>query len=705
MRLGIRRKLIGTLILVGLFPLALSLIVILGGGADIKLNEIRSRYDDTAAMCADHISDTLLHEEIEKLLMVSRLPRVEAFVRDHNAATTPGAAIPLPTPHDQELDRRWPSLKESDPELAAVLHNEIADRLVLLSAVDGHPRHTQIANAAGQVIASDTKTDDYFQADEEWWQNAWNNGKGRLFISSIRKSTGGLGQLPAGEQDVEIALPIYDGPAGKSPIIGILKDELSVTWLLRTLHDLPAAKHLNALTQLIDLNSRTTVYAFGGDGGGPAGPQAQASRDFYLEHQSEPQIHALTLLSHHIVIGSNTVDIRQHLGDSPALKDFDAQIPNWAVVISNPSDAAMNPVYHLTAIVAAIGVVLILILFILGVAISNREIIMPILRLREAIAAVGRGELNVRVLPSDAPDKTFRRDELGELARDFDEMTRQLQKNVNQLARSNEAKRRFMELASHELRTPVTYLLGVCQLAQKQLQALTAAATDGAPEDAATLAATTKNAEAVANAFSKIAARTQRLNRIIESLLKLVNNDQFNTRLVKEPVNIGELIQQVASDHRPFIAERGQTLTLDIAENLPTLDADRDKLEDALTNLLSNAIRFSPDGTTVRLAAREVAGDMLEILVEDSGPGIPPEDLANLFEPFYTGSDILHHHSGALEHNARGMGLGLAIVRRFIELHGGIVRASPITQDNKTTGMRFQILLPLIKPAPPELSS
>ena len=373
-------------------------------------------------------------------------------------------------------------------------------------------------------------------------------------------------------------------------------------------------------------------------------------------------------------------------------------MPRWVVVVSKHSQEAMTPVYRLAATVAAIGAALILVLFILGVAISNREVIMPILRLREATAAVGRGELNVRLLSSDAADATFRKDELGDLARDFDEMTRQLQKNVNQLARSNEAKRRFMELAGHELRTPVTYLLGVCQLAQKQVQQLAATATDGAPEDANTVALAAKNAAATQAAMAKIAAKTQRLSRIIDNLLKLVNNDQFTTKLNKEPVDMRALLLQVTSDHRPFIQERKQQLIVDVAENLPSIEADRDKLEDALSNLVSNAIRFSPDGGTVRIAAHEVTGgDMLEILVEDSGPGIPAQDLANLFEPFYTGSDILQHHSGTFEFGSKGIGLGLAIVRRFIELHGGIVRAHAIVREGKATGTQFQILLPLAK--------
>src|SRR6185369_9026249 len=139
---------------------------------------------------------------------------------------------------------------------------------------------------------------------------------------------------------------------------------------------------------------------------------------------------------------------------------------------------------------------------------------------------------------ADAGDPTFRKDELGDLARDFDQMTRQLQKNVNQLARSNEAKRRFMELAGHELRTPVTYLIGACQLALKQLQQIAAAATDGVPEDTATTALAAKNAAAITTALGKISAKTTRLSRIIDNLLKLVNNDQFTTRMNKQPTDM-----------------------------------------------------------------------------------------------------------------------------------------------------------------------
>jgi two-component system sensor histidine kinase BaeS len=696
MRLGIRGKLIGTLMLIGLLPLVISLVVILAGGAAIRFRAIRDLYEDTATICANRISYTLLHEELDKLVMIARLPSVTNYVLAHSAPAPADGAIPLPTASDQALDRRWAELMETDPAISAILHNEATVQLTMMSDVDTHRRHTQITNTRGQVIASDSKTDDFFQADEDWWQAAYDHGRGRIYVSTITTSNGGKDKFKPGEQVVEIALPIYAAADGKPALIGILKDELAVTWLLQALHDIPAAKHLGVLTQLVDLNTMKAVYT-AGDQTAADNPLAARSLKFYLDHRDPTRVGTVTLLNNGLIVGAARVGIGGDLKDSPAQLFAAATAPEWMVLVSNSSDAAMAPVYGLAAIAAAIGIALILVLFILGVVISNREFIMPLLRLRAATAAVGRGELNVRVLSDDPRDRTFHQDEMGQLAHDFDAMTRQLQKNIHQLARSNEAKRRFMELAGHELRTPVTYLLGVCQLAQKQLQLLSAAATDGTPEDARTIALAAQNAASIASALNRIAAKTQRLTRIIDNLLKLVNNDQFTTRMNKTPVDIRAMILQVTADHRPFIAERKQQLEVDVSENLPSIEADRDKLEDTLTNLLSNAIRFSPDGSKVRIAAHQVVGDMLEILVEDSGPGIPAEDLANLFEPFYTGTDVLHHTSGTTEYGTRGIGLGLAIVRRFVELHGGIVRAKALLQGGQTVGTQFQILLPLMK--------
>ena len=367
MRLGIRRKLIGTLMLVGLLPLAVSLVVILGGGAAIQLSRIHGTYEDTAASCAEHISDALIHEEYEKLLLLTRLPSVLNFARQHSPNPpdpTGGAPIPAATAEDQRLDKIWPTLKPSDPDLAKVLQNDIAEPLRLLSLSDNYPRQTQVTDAHGSLIACDGKTDDFFQADETWWREAFNGGKGRVYIGSLTTATGDVnprGDLRRGDPVIEIAIPIYDVQNGKNVIIGVLKDELAASWLLQTLHNIPAAKHLSGLTQLLDLNARKSVHAVYADGRSGSGtPEALRAEKFYFERQFELErstgmrVHSVTLLLNDIVIGAANVPLKATL--HPGMTD--AELPNFAVIVSQPANVAMTPVYHLAGIVAAIGIAL-----------------------------------------------------------------------------------------------------------------------------------------------------------------------------------------------------------------------------------------------------------------------------------------------------------------------------------------------------------
>ena len=357
MRLGIRRKLIGTLMLVGLLPLVLSLVVILVGGATTTLKEIRGRYEDTATMCADDISATILHDELEKVVMVARLPRVDAYVKEKSTPLLAGGAVPMASPEDLARDNRWPGLKASDPELAAILQNEISLRLQLLSEVDGHLRHVMVTNTRGELIAADVKTDDYFQADEAWWQVGYDKGRGQLYVSSITTSSGGAGKFSPGERVVEIVVPIYESIGGNQVLIGILKDELSVTWLLRSLQEVPATKKLNVHMQLVDLNmapEHMTVYE-AGDREGPEGPAARKALAFYLAHKDGPRVGTFSLLNNGLVIGWKPVEINAHLRESPAHLFPGAQAPDWVVLVSQSSDAAMTPVYGLATIVAVIG--------------------------------------------------------------------------------------------------------------------------------------------------------------------------------------------------------------------------------------------------------------------------------------------------------------------------------------------------------------
>jgi signal transduction histidine kinase len=683
MRLGIRRKLIGTLILVGLFPLALSLIIILVGGAAMRLTSIKNDYEHLAYDCSSQIASSV-KREVDQLDLVARLSTVTAFVRDQNVKRhlrdTPESPHPAGAPSNfaSQQETRWSVLKDTDPPLRDILQNPIAERLRLISQLNSQQWRQLVAtDEAGEAIAADSKPTGFYYAGQAWWKGATTGPRGRIYVSTV------FTDERDGRTCIVVAVPIVDELTHK--VIGVIRDKLELDFLRDPFQY--ALERREVRGQLFDTTLDRTIVAHGEAADEVERAKAEAA---YRRERTAGTSGLVHQFFADLVIGSAPVPF-----DRVLPSDFtEMEYPNWVVIVSKPAQAAMTPVYHLALTVAGIGVALIVALFVLGVAISNREIIFPIVRLREAVAAVGRGELNIRVTSSDAAaDSTFRADEIGDLAHDFDEMTRQLQKNVSQLERSNEAKRRFMELAGHELRTPVTYILGVCQLLQRQVQL-----AQKAEEDSGTgSTATARSTAAMQGAVTKIIAKTQRLSRIIENLLKLVNNDQFTTRMIRQPIDMRALILQVCNDNRPFVLERKQQMQIDIPENLLPFEGDRDKLEDVLTNLISNAIRFSPDHSTIKVGARKVVGDMLEIIIEDAGPGIPQADLTNLFEPFYTGTDIMHHHSGTFEFGSKGIGLGLAIVRRFVEIHGGIVQAHATGH-----GTQFKILLPLMQGTAPD---
>ncbi len=400
-------------------------------------------------------------------------------------------------------------------------------------------------------------------------------------------------------------------------------------------------------------------------------PELAAAEHLFAANQIEGRNHWIAALLSGSLVGVRPLHFYMPL---QSVVDF----PHWYVMVSEPADEAVEPLYHLARTVGVFGLVLIVMLFLLGYIISQREIIAPLELLRETINAVGRGELHIRAISNQNGVRSFHHDELGDLAAALDAMTKHLQRNIHQLERTNQAKKRFLELASHELKTPITSLLLTCDLMKRKLQSRPVGGFG--PGDLARLR----------EGVMAIETRGYRMKKIIEDLLKLAETNRFTTPLVRQPLDIRELLLEVAGDQAAFLAERGQKFTYDIPENLPRLAGDRDKLADVFTNVISNAIRFSPDGSEIKISAHKTFQDNIEIDIEDSGPGISSESLGEIFEPFAGIDDTLHHHSGTTEYGSKGPGLGLAIVRRFVELHGGSVK-----MESAPHGTKVRIVLPL----------
>jgi signal transduction histidine kinase len=235
------------------------------------------------------------------------------------------------------------------------------------------------------------------------------------------------------------------------------------------------------------------------------------------------------------------------------------------------------------------------------------------------------------------------------------------------LQSANELKSNFIRVAGHELRTPVSYILGMARLLKDS--------TD---------------ATRLCFAVQSMGAKARRLNEIVQAMFKLMPEGLRGEGMRYSRIQLGELLEEIYIDLFPFVELRGQRLIIEMMDRLPPLTADRDKLRDIIENLVVNGIKFTPDGGVVKVRCSLQLGERVMISVQDQGPGIPESEYPRLFQPFYSGSDPLTHSTGETGYQKRGIGLGLAIVRHFTELHHGTVHVS-----SSPTGATFSVTIPI----------
>lgn len=219
------------------------------------------------------------------------------------------------------------------------------------------------------------------------------------------------------------------------------------------------------------------------------------------------------------------------------------------------------------------------------------------------------------------------------------ERTAQLQSANRELERSDRLKSEFLTMISHEFRTPLTSIITFTELL------LVDAAGQINPEQREYL--------------TDVLESSQKLLYMINDLLDMSRLGAGRVQLFREVVNIRDLVRDARGAVWPLAERKGLALLVEIPADVPLVHADGLRVTQVLINLLGNAVKFTPEGGAVVVTARPV-GDELEIRVTDSGVGIPLEDQPHMFEPFY---QVGSHQ--------QGWGLGLALARSLVELHGG----------------------------------
>ncbi|GAB4457869.1 MAG: ATP-binding protein [Anaerolineales bacterium] len=294
---------------------------------------------------------------------------------------------------------------------------------------------------------------------------------------------------------------------------------------------------------------------------------------------------------------------------------------------------------------ALIGAVIALFL---GIFLSQ-TITRPIRELTRATHAISEGDLSQQV--------TVRtNDELGELARAFNKMSAELSRSVN-------ARKQMTADIAHELRTPLSLILGHAE-----------AVHDGV------LPPTKEN-------FEIIREEAARLEHLVEDLRTLSLADAGELSIQPQPIEPDRLLREVASLYQYQAQKKNVSLHLDITPPLPTLEVDPGRMTQVLRNILDNALRHTPEGGRITLSAKQSA-DRVELAVQDSGPGLPKEETERIFERFYRADASRRRDDG-------GSGLGLAIAKSIVQAHGGQVWA----ESEPGKGLKIVIALPQQFPA------
>lgn len=516
------------------------------------------------------------------------------------------------------------------------------------------------------------------------------NAEGNESLHLIKQSNGTL--MDVTQQGRASTLPIVENLLAENNIDSLPKRELAldpVDGRYYYFTTIPVASDnqvvgavvvgtsLNTFLPYLKSTSLADVILYGENGQAIASSLSSGSTQtlFLRTISIPPERYQEIILQDNTVQGENLLaDGRWYSLARGPLKVGDDRISVFSVVLPldfvvESSSISRNN-YILLYSAAMIAVILI------GYFVA-RLIINPLSKLVRTSRAIAGGDLTKRT-------EIESKDEIGVLANTFDEMTEHLQQRTLELEKTNQvleqmdrAKMRFIKVAAHELRTPLTVVQGYAQMVKMR----------------------SNGNEDFAKYTSGILDGSSRMVEIIDSMLDVSRIDTKQLEIMPENMQVDLIIEKVRTAFVPSFEERNLSFKTRGLTDLPTICADKDLLYKAFYHVIGNAIKYTPNGGSVTVKGWMIEGipqSEIEIVVQDTGIGIDPQNQELVFEKFYQTGEVLLHSSGKTKFKGGGPGLGLAIARGIVNAHHGrIWLESPGHDETTNPGTTVFVRLPI----------